>query len=62
MMLLKLDFVKAFDSVNWKYVGDTMEHMGFGSKWRQLIEGYLSSSRTSVIVNGSPTEGLDKEI
>ena len=30
---LKLDFCKAFDSVDWGYLMGVMEAMGFGSKW-----------------------------
>ncbi|KAI3520556.1 hypothetical protein L1887_10005 [Cichorium endivia] len=33
-----------------------MEQMGFGTKWRSWIHGCLTSSRTSVIINGSPTD------
>ncbi|KAL4578514.1 hypothetical protein LXL04_014638 [Taraxacum kok-saghyz] len=33
-----------------------MTHMGFGAKWRTWIMGYLASSRTSVLINGSPTK------
>lgn len=33
--------------------------MGFGNKWRSWIQGCLSSSRASVIVNGSPTKEFE---
>ncbi|GJY55595.1 RNA-directed DNA polymerase, eukaryota [Tanacetum coccineum] len=32
LLLLKVDFVKAFDSVNWTFLQNTMRQMGFGSK------------------------------
>lgn len=32
MLLLKIDFAKAFDSVNLQYLLDIMEKMGFGTK------------------------------
>lgn len=32
--LFKVDFKKAFDSVNWSFLLDIMRQMGFGSKWR----------------------------
>ena len=33
IFLLKVDFEKAFDNLNWKFLFDTLEHMGFGKKW-----------------------------
>lgn len=56
MFLLKIDFEKAFDSINWGYLDSVMEQMGFSNKWRSLIHGCLSSSRASILINGSPTD------
>ncbi|XP_052622513.1 uncharacterized protein LOC128127842 [Lactuca sativa] len=56
IFMFKVDFEKAFDSVNWNYLDSIMEQLNFGGKWRWWIRGCLSSSRTSVLVNGSPTE------
>lgn len=33
LLLFKVDFVKAFDSVNWRFLEDIMIQMGFGYKW-----------------------------
>lgn len=56
LLLFKVDFDKAFDSVNWQYLDSILEQMGFGNKWRMWIRGCLSSSRASVLINGSPTK------
>lgn len=55
MFFLKIDFDKAFDSVNWGYLDSIMEQMGFGCKWRSWVLGCLASARASVLVNSSPT-------
>lgn len=55
ILLLKVDFNKAFDSVNWGYIDSIMAHMNFWCKWRSLIQGCLVSDRASIIINGSPT-------
>lgn len=56
IFLLKIDFKKAFDSINWNYLDSIMGQMGFGTKWRSWIRGCLRSLMASVLVNGSPTE------
>ncbi|KAF5761365.1 putative RNA-directed DNA polymerase [Helianthus annuus] len=53
--LLKIDFEKAYDFVNWNFVIDILEKMGFPPRWCVWIKGILSSARASVLVNGSPT-------
>nr|GEV60252.1 cysteine-rich receptor-like protein kinase [Tanacetum cinerariifolium] len=53
--LAKVDFEKAFDLVIWKYLDFVLFNLGFGSKWRYWIRACLSSSRASILVNGSPT-------
>ncbi|GJT07167.1 hypothetical protein Tco_0841629 [Tanacetum coccineum] len=35
LLLLKVDFEKAFDIVNWDFLHDIMAQMGFGVKWRK---------------------------
>ncbi|MFS8026364.1 putative RNA-directed DNA polymerase [Helianthus anomalus] len=53
--LFKIDFEKAYDNINWGFVVDIFNQMGFGAKWCSWIWGVLSSARASVLVNGSPT-------
>ncbi|KAJ9565765.1 hypothetical protein OSB04_001731 [Centaurea solstitialis] len=34
LMILKVDFEKAFDSLNWDFLDETLEQMALGTKWR----------------------------
>ncbi|XP_028112697.1 uncharacterized protein LOC114310805 [Camellia sinensis] len=54
-LILKLDFKKVFDSVNWECLMSMLTVFGFGAQWRKWIKECLHSSRISVLVNGSPT-------
>nr|GFA27549.1 cysteine-rich receptor-like protein kinase [Tanacetum cinerariifolium] len=55
VMIFKVDFEKAFDSVRWDYLDGILSNFGFGTKWRGWIQSCLSSARGSILVNGSPT-------
>ncbi|GKB34823.1 RNA-directed DNA polymerase, eukaryota, reverse transcriptase zinc-binding domain protein [Tanacetum coccineum] len=52
---LKWILKKAFDSISWKYLDHILDRLGFGYKWCSWIKACLSSSRASILVNGSPT-------
>ncbi|KAJ9555268.1 hypothetical protein OSB04_009882 [Centaurea solstitialis] len=54
--IFKVDFEKAYDSVEWFFLLDCLKKMGFGAKWVSWIEACLKSSSVSVLVNGSPTK------
>ncbi|GJZ71172.1 reverse transcriptase domain, reverse transcriptase zinc-binding domain protein [Tanacetum coccineum] len=51
-----LDFEKAFDSVNWNFLIDTMAQMGFGVKWHKWIYACLALASVSILINVSPSK------
>ncbi|GJV71332.1 RNA-directed DNA polymerase, eukaryota, reverse transcriptase zinc-binding domain protein [Tanacetum coccineum] len=53
-MIFKVDFEKAFDSVKWDYLIDTLRAFGFGQKCCSWINGCFETATGSVLVNGSP--------
>lgn len=55
--LFKVDFEKAYDSVDWGFLQFIMGKLGFARKWRKWIMGCLTTDNISVLVNGVPTEG-----
>jgi hypothetical protein len=52
-LFLKLDIAKAFDSVRWDSLLEILQLMGFGPRWRGWISCLLSTSSTSVLLNGA---------
>jgi len=47
---IKIDFAKAFDTVNWM----GLQARGFHQMWRDWMLHLLQSSRSAVLVNGCP--------
>lgn len=52
-LFCKVDFAKAFNSVNWKYLLDMMKCMNFPEKWIMWIKECITTAKANVLVNGS---------
>ncbi|KAK2449150.1 hypothetical protein QL285_008374 [Trifolium repens] len=61
LLLFKVDFEKAYDSVDWDYLDDVMGKMAFPVLWRKWIRECVRTATASVLVNGSPTEEFHLE-
>ncbi|KAJ0434139.1 putative RNA-directed DNA polymerase [Helianthus annuus] len=56
ILLFKVDFDKAYDSINWNFLLNNLKMMGFPKRWRKWVEACLVSGKASVLVNGSPSK------
>ncbi|KAJ0546758.1 putative RNA-directed DNA polymerase [Helianthus annuus] len=55
IFIFKVDFEKAYDTINWKFILSNLKAMNFPLLWRKWIGAGFRSGRSSVLVNGSPT-------
>lgn len=62
LLLFKVDFEKAYHSVDWAYLDSVLGRMSFLVLWRKWIKECVSTATTSVLVNGSPTNVLMKSL
>jgi hypothetical protein len=58
-LIVKVDFEKAYDSVEWSFLEYMLGRFGFGAKWKQWIRACIFCGYMSVLVNGSPTEEIN---
>ena len=56
MLLFKVDFEKAYDSLDFNYLDVVMKKMNFPTLWRKWMSECVGTATTSVLVNGSPME------
>jgi retron-type reverse transcriptase len=54
IILLKLDFAKAFDTIDHSAMIKILKQMGFDNKWLLWIEQIFSSGKSAILLNGVP--------
>jgi hypothetical protein len=54
MVIVKLDFKKAFDKVEHEFILQVLQAKVFGIKWCNWIKSLLASATSSVLLNGVP--------
>jgi hypothetical protein len=48
-----MDINKAFDPVSWPFLLEVLKELRFGSVCCDIISGFLATSSTQVLLNGS---------
>jgi len=55
-LLLKLDFQKAYNTINLDSLDTVLKEMGFAEQWRCWLRACVSTARISILVNGVPSK------
>jgi hypothetical protein len=58
-IVLKLDFAKAFDSINWGSLRTVPIARGFPSLWCDWMDAIFCSSKSAVLLNGIPGKWIN---
>lgn len=56
-IFFKIDFAKAYDTVEWSYLNLILERFNFHPKWRYWMMKCISTASANVLINGS-TSGM----
>ena len=51
-LILLVDFEKAFDSLSWKFINDTLKKFNFGEKFIKWIDMFQNRAKSRIILNG----------
>jgi hypothetical protein len=54
LIILKLDFEKAFDKIEHQTMLEIMRHKGFDDLWMKWMENIFTSGTSSILLNGVP--------
>ncbi|GAU24549.1 hypothetical protein TSUD_148900 [Trifolium subterraneum] len=58
-LIFKVDFEKAYDSVDWGFLEYMLRRCGFSEKWIGWMRACVFAGNLSVLVNGSPTSEIN---
>ena len=52
-LFMKLDIQKAFDTINWRYMLEVLQALGFGPRWRERISILFGTATSRALLTGS---------
>jgi hypothetical protein len=55
-LVLKLDYKKAYDKVNWEFLLEILQMRGFSGRWMGWIKDILQRGLVGLIVNNEEGE------
>jgi hypothetical protein len=62
IIILKLDFSKAFDTIEHEAILQVMKFVDFNQKWLNRAKAIMSSGTSSILLNGIPGNSLNVNV
>lgn len=56
--MIKIDLIKAYESVEWSFILDMLRSLGFIALFINRVQECISTVSYSVLINGKPTKPL----
>lgn len=53
---MKMDIVKAFDMLEWNFLFQVLQHIGFGRNFISFVRALTSNASSAILVNGKLIE------
>ena len=60
-LILLIDFQKAFDSLSWKFIKDSLKSSNFGPNFIKWIEMFQKGAKSKIILNGHLSDSFPLE-
>ena len=60
-LILLIDFQKAFDSLSWKFIKDSLKSFNFGPNFIKWIEMFQKGAKSKIILNGHLSDSFPLE-
>ena len=60
-LILLIDFEKAFDSLSWKFIHETLKKINFGKNFIKWIKLFPNNTKSRIILNGHLSEPFTLE-
>jgi hypothetical protein len=51
-LFIMLDISKSFESINWTFLLEVLEALGFSTKWWDWIAALQGTSSSKILING----------
>lgn len=62
LVILLLDFEKAYDRVNWTFLEAAMLKMGFSETWIRWTSSLYKEAESAILVNGKKTGKIQRSL
>jgi hypothetical protein len=60
-IILKIDFERAYDKINWSFVQQTLRMKVFSPKWCQWVQSFMEGGHVGIKINDQIGEKISNQ-